>query len=144
MNLDPQCLYGSKAPLPFEKLVTQTSIRRQSLREMPIALPAQTCENRMIPRRTEFYQFADAFPRPAPLFPIAHADTTPQPMIHLNGIVILQGDTEVIHPSLKIGTGFIIPVIHRNTPTAPRKTTQFRFEACEDLSETVRTRRNES
>ena len=36
--------------------------------------------------------------------PIAHADTPSKPVIDLNSIVILQGDTEVIHPSLKIGT----------------------------------------
>jgi hypothetical protein len=36
--------------------------------------------------RTELDQFADALLTPAPLFPVAHADTTPEPMIQFNGI----------------------------------------------------------
>src|SRR3990172_9478644 len=77
---------------------------------------------------TKFYQFADTFPRSAPLLPIAHANTTTQPMIHFNGIVILQGDTEVIHPSMKIGTDFSVPASHRDTPTAASKSAQFGLE----------------
>ena len=71
------------------------------------------------------------FLRSAPLFPIAHADATTQPMIELNGIVILHGDAEVVHPSLKIGTDFPVPVVHGDTPTAACKTAQFGLETCE-------------
>ena len=32
-------------------------------------------------------------------------------MIHLNGIVVLHGDAEIVHPSLKIGADFPAPVV---------------------------------
>ena len=77
---------------------------------MPIALSTESRENRMMPRSPEFYQFTDTFSRPAQLFPIAHADTTAQPMIQFDDIVIFHSDTEVIHPSLSVGTDFPAPV----------------------------------
>lgn len=83
----------------------------------------------MMPRSTEFNQFADTTFRPAPLFPIAHADTTPKPMIELNGIVVLQSDAEVVHPTLSVGTDFPVPVVHGDAPTASSKTAQLGFEA---------------
>jgi len=50
-------------------------------------------------------------------------------MIHLDGIVILQSDTEVVHPSLKIGTDFPAPaVVHRNAPTTTSEAAQFGFK----------------
>ena len=52
-------------------------------------------------------------------------------MIEFNDIVILHSDTEVVHPSLKIGTDFLVPVVHGDAPTATSKTTQFGFKACE-------------
>jgi hypothetical protein len=85
---------------------------------MPTALPAQPCKNRLISRSTKFYQFADPPFRPAPLFSIAHTDTTPEPMIQFNGIVVLQSDAEIIHPSVKINTDFSISASHRDAPTA--------------------------
>ena len=35
----------------------------------------------------------------------------PRPMIVLNCIVVLHGDAEIVHPSLKIGTDFPVPVL---------------------------------
>ena len=95
---------------------------------MPKAFPAQPCENSVISRSTEFDQFADAFLRLAPLFPIAHTNTPPEPMIRCDGIIVLQGDTEVVHPTLKIGTDFFVPSCHGDTPTAASKSAQFGFE----------------
>ncbi len=58
----------------------------------------------MVSRSTELYQFPDSSFRPAPLLPVTHADTTTKPMIQLHGIVVLQSDTEVVHPALEINT----------------------------------------
>ena len=49
-------------------------------------------------------------------------------MIRCDGIIVLQGDTEVVHPPLKIGTDFFIPSCHGDTPTAASKSAQFGFE----------------
>ena len=76
---------------------------------MPVAFPAQPCEDSVIFRSTTFYQFADALSRPAPLLPVVHANTTPQPVIHLNDIVVLHGVAEVVHPSPSGGTDFPTP-----------------------------------
>src|SRR4030042_744037 len=100
---------------------------------MPIALPAQPCEDSVIFWSTELYQFADSFLRSPPLFPIAHADATTHPMIVLNCVVVLHGDAEVVHPSLKIGANFPVPVLHGDTPTAAWKTAEFGLETCKSL-----------
>src|SRR4030042_3706949 len=97
---------------------------------MPIALPAQPCEDRVIFRSTELYQFAESLLRAPPLFPIAHADATTHPMIVLNCIIVLHGDAEVVHPSLKIGTNFPVPVLHGDTTTAACKRAPFGLEMC--------------
>jgi hypothetical protein len=52
-------------------------------------------------------------------------------MIKFNDIVIFHSDTEVVHPPLNVEADFVIPVVHGDTPTASRKSTQFGFEACE-------------
>ena len=101
MNPDPQYAYG-RQPLPLEKLVAQAAIRRERLCKMPVALPAEPCQDCVIPWSTELYQFPDTTFRPAPLLPVAHADTPPQPMIQLTRIVVLHGDAEVVHPSLSV------------------------------------------
>ncbi len=85
----------------------------------------------MIPWCAESDQFTDATARSAPLFPVAHADATPEPMIHFHGIAILQSDTEVVHPALKGGTDFSVPPLHGDAPTAACKTAQFGLEARE-------------
>jgi hypothetical protein len=97
----------------LQKLIAQATIRRQGLRQMPVALPAEARENCVIPWCTESDQFTDAAARPAPLFPVAHPNATPEPMIHFYGIVMLQGDTEVVHPALNVGTDFSIPPLAR-------------------------------
>ena len=51
-------------------------------------------------------------------------------MIHLDGVVVFDCDAEVVHPSLKIGPDFPVPVVQRNAPAAACKTAQFRLEAC--------------
>ncbi len=98
---------------------------------MPIAFPAQPGHYCVIPRSTELYQFADSFSHLAPLFPVAYTNTTPEPMIHLNGIVVLQGDAEVVHPTVKIAADVSEPASHRDAPTATGKTAQLGLEAHE-------------
>src|SRR5574340_1268600 len=97
---------------------------------MPIALPAHPCADCEVLRDSESHQLADTRLYPAPLLPVAHADATPEPMVELDGIVILQGDAEVVHPSLNIGTDFIVPVVHGDTPTAACESAQLSLEAC--------------
>jgi len=69
--------------------------------KMPVTFSAQSRQYRLIPWRTKLNKITDPPSAPAPLFPVAHADATPEPMIELHSIVILQSDTEVVHPSLK-------------------------------------------
>ena len=95
---------------------------------MPIALPAQSRQYRLIPWGTKLNKLTDTPSCPAPLLPVAHADAPTQPMIHLNGIVILQSNTEVVHPSLKIGTDFPAPVVHRDAPTTTSEAAHFGFK----------------
>jgi hypothetical protein len=104
---------------------------------MPIAFPAQPRQDCVIPRRTKPDQFASAFPTPAPLFPVAHANTTPEPMIQCNGIVVLQSDTEVVHPAVKLRTDFFLPASHRDSPTAACEAMQF-LDDIVDLRNRVR------
>lgn len=49
-------------------------------------------------------------------------------MICGDGIVVLQSNTEVVHPSLEIGTDFFVPARHGDAPTAAGKTAQFGLE----------------
>ena len=84
-----------------------------------------------MPWCSEFDQFTDATARPAPLFPVAHTNPTPEPVIHFYGIVILQSDTEVVHPALCVGTDVSVPPLHGDTPTATRKMTQLGLKPCE-------------
>ena len=51
-------------------------------------------------------------------------------MIHLNGIVILHSDAEIVRPSLKIGADFPIPVVHGDAPTTASKAAQFGLKPC--------------
>jgi len=98
---------------------------------MPVAFPAQPSQDCVFRRYTELYQFADAFLRPAPLFQVAHADASSQPLVYRNSNFVIQGNTEVVHPSMSVGTDFPVPVVHRNAPTTASETAQFGLKACE-------------
>lgn len=96
---------------------------------MPIALPAQPCENGVISWRTEFDQLADTFSRSVPLFQMAHANTTSEPMVRFDGIVILHRDAEVVHPSTKIETDLPESKLHRDAPASACKSAKLGLKA---------------
>ena len=51
----------------------------------------------------------------APLLPVTHAYVTPWPVMHLDGIVVLQAATEVVDPPLEIGTNLPVSASYRGT-----------------------------
>ena len=84
-----------------------------------------------MPWCSEFDQFTDATTRPVPLFPVAHPNATPEPMIHFNRVIILQGNAKVVHPALDVGTDVSVPPWYRDTPTAAGEMTQLGLKPCE-------------
>ena len=84
-----------------------------------------------MPRSTKLDQFANAFLAPAPLFPVAHANTTPEPMIQFNGIDVFQSDAEVVHPSVNVSTDFFVPASHGDSTASACEAAQFGLETHE-------------
>ena len=100
---------------------------------MPVTLPAQSRQYRLILWRAKLNKITDTPSALAPLFPVAHADTSAQPMIHFNYVVVLHPDSEIIHPSMDVEAKGCIPVVHGDTPTAPGKAAQPALESIDSF-----------
>src|SRR5438094_379595 len=98
---------------------------------MPVTLATKCGSNRLAYGTTPFEEFSDAFATSAPLFPIAHPHSTPQPVIQFrNGRVIL-AQSVVTHPSSHILREFVHSVIHRYSPASSGESTNPPLELLE-------------
>src|SRR3972149_8323671 len=96
-------------PLLFKIRIGQSHVRRQCLYKMPVTLSAQSRQYRLILWRAKFNKITDPPSAPAPLFPVTHADTSAQPMIHFNYVVVLHPAAEIIHPSMDVEAKGCVP-----------------------------------
>jgi hypothetical protein len=71
--------------------------------------------------------------RPPGISGIAHPNAAAESLILFDGIVIEQTDPKVVHPALKIGSDFLVPVLHGDAPAPARQALEFVLEVRERL-----------
>ena len=98
----PSSTGHEQTPTPVSPTTRWSSgLRRQRLRQVPVAFATQPGENGVALPRPQPEEFADPRAWAAPLFPVAHPNPPPNPPLQLgNGPVILR-DAKVMHPALK-------------------------------------------
>jgi hypothetical protein len=64
----------------------------------------------------------------SPLFPVAHANPTANPLINLRNWTVVFCNTKVIYPALDVLPEFHHPVIHGNPPASTGEFTNSSFE----------------
>ena len=61
---------------------------------------------------------ADLRPRPAPLFPIAGAQSSSQPFIEFGNRSVIFRQRIVVQPTCYIAAQFLVAILHADAPTA--------------------------
>ena len=64
----------------------------------------------------------------APLFPVAHPYSAPEPFVYLRDRPVVLRDPIIVHPAPYIFRQFLIPVIHRDEPTPSGQQTNLSLE----------------
>lgn len=103
--------------LALQPVVGHPGLRAQRTGQTPVALRAHTRPDRGTLRRSQGQQMVDAVTHPAPLFPVAHADASPQPVVQLGNRPVVVRDAEVAHPTTDIFGERLEPVVHGHVPT---------------------------
>ena len=68
----------------------------------PIAVVADTALDRRLQAHAQGQQILDLGARPAPLFPVAHADASSDPLVQLRGCPVILVDAKARHPASKV------------------------------------------
>ena len=85
---------------------------------MPVTLAAECRKDCLSLVDTQLEQFADSLPASFPLFPVAHADATANPLIEVRHRAVPFRERKVCHPPPNILRELFQPVFHRDAPTA--------------------------
>ena len=88
---------------------------------MPVAFAADTVLNCCLQAYAQFQQVPNLRARPAPLLPVAHPYSPPDPFVQLGHWPVVLADAEVPHPTPHILPQLVQPVFHRYPPAAPRQ-----------------------
>ena len=76
---------------------------------------------------------ADLGAHPAPLLPVAHADTSPQPRIDFRYGPVVIRDAEVVHPASNVTREPLKPIAHRDAPAPSGESPNVMLEVGEGL-----------
>ncbi len=122
MSLHPQ-IADRNEPLATKPLIRHPGLSCQSPRRMPVAFATERGEDRLATTRSQSEQVTDLRARPAPLFPVTHADTPSDPLVDLGNRSVVVRDAVVVHPTTNVFGEFSKPSIHRYAPAAARQST---------------------
>ncbi len=86
---------------------------------MPVARGAPRRPNGLALTCAQGQERADFGAHPAPLFPLAHAETPPPPVVQLRAGTVVVRDAEVMHPASDVAREPFQPIGHRHAPRAP-------------------------
>ena len=120
MSLNPQITNRNKA-LGSKPLVCHPGLCSQGLRQVPVALTRQRRQNRLFLTRSKRKQVFHLGTYLAPLFPVAHSDTSANPLVNTRYGSVVVRDAKIIHPSSNIVFEFSKSVGHRDSPASTRK-----------------------
>ena len=77
--------------------------------------------NRRLQAHAQVQQILDLRAHPAPLFPVAHADAPPDPLVQFRDRPVVLADAKVRRPAPQVLPQFVQPVLHGNTPASSRE-----------------------
>ena len=107
--------------LGFQVCVGQTSLHGWGSVHVPIAVATDAMLDRSLQIDTQNPQMPNLGARPAPLFPVAHAQAAAQPFIQPRNRLIVLADAKVPQPTLKTPPQFVHSVVHTHTSNAARE-----------------------
>ena len=83
----------------------------------PVTLPTQPYHNGGLEWGAKLNQFSHFRAAPSPLFPVAHPNTSPQPVIQFWNRAIVLRNSEIVHPATGILRKLLETILHRDRPT---------------------------
>src|SRR5262249_23271235 len=101
VSLHPK-LTNTNQPLLLQPRVRHPYLGGQRARQVPIAFAAERRANRAAQVRAQRQQVTHLGARTTPLFPVAHAHSTAQPLIELGDRSVVLRDAEVAHPTAQV------------------------------------------
>ncbi len=87
------------SPLTLQPSIRHPDLRREGLRQVPVALATDRCQDRLALARSQSQQILHLGARPAPLLPVAHPDATANPVVDLRKRSVAVRDATVGMPS---------------------------------------------
>jgi hypothetical protein len=132
MGFDPK-VTDRYQPLAGKPLIGHPGLGGQGLGQMPVAFATDRCQDRLAFARAQGQQIADLGTRPAPLFPIAHADASSDPVVDFRHGPVVFRDAKIVLPASQVLGKSAEPVGHRDPPTATGQFPDPVLEVCEGL-----------
>ena len=117
MGFHPQLTHADQ-PLVFQPWVGHSGLRRQRLRQMPIAFATDRSQDRVAFTRSQRQKITHFRARIAPLFPVTHAHAAAYPVVEFGNRPVVVRDAEVAHPASDVLGEFVEPIRHRDTPAS--------------------------
>ena len=117
MRFHPQITHGDQA-LAFQPVIGHPGLGGQRSRQVPVAFATQRRQDSVPFARSEPHQISHLGPHLTPLFPVAHAHPSAQPLIQFGDRAVVVRDTEVAHPTTDVPGELVEPIAHRDTPAA--------------------------
>ena len=117
MGFHPQLTHADQ-PLVFQPWVSHPGLRRQRLRQMPIAFATDRSQDRVAFTRSQRQKIAHFRARIAPLFPVTHAHAAAYPEVEFGNRPVVVRDAEVTHPTSDVLGELVKPVGHRDAPAS--------------------------
>jgi len=117
VNAHPQ-LFDRQKPLILKPLVGHAGLGSQSTGTLPKSFPTKANGYGYTRMRAGLQEVTHTGAEPAPLFPVAHAHPSSQPVIDFGDWTIVLRDPEAVHPAAKIPGKLFHPVAHGEEPTS--------------------------
>ncbi len=120
LSLYPKVFDADQA-LGFQPRVGQTLLQCWGSGHVPIAVATDAMLDRSFQTDAQGSEIPNLGTRPAPLFPIAHAQAAPKPLVQLRNRLVVLADAKVPHPAPKVLPQFSQSVVRTHPPTAARE-----------------------
>ncbi len=127
MSFHPQIADADQA-LVLKPFVRHPGLSCQGLRQVPVAFATERGEDRLAATGPQSEKMADLRACPAPLFPVTHTDTPPDPLIDLGDGSVIVRNAIVVHPTSNVLRELVKPVAHRDAPAATRQSADAMLE----------------
>ena len=126
-------------PFAVQPSIGHAGLCRQGSGQMPWSLAAERSEDGLSSGCSQLEKIADLGTGIAPLFPVTHPYSAPEPFVYFRDRPVILRDPVTVHPAPHIFRQFLIPIIHRDEPTPSRQQTNLPLELPERCRFTCRT-----